>query len=58
MKSDLREGWMQHADAVLAEQIVAAVYEALAKRIPRAATVVAQARRPRRPPISDRSAKW
>jgi transposase, IS5 family len=33
--SDLREGWMQHADRVLAdEQIVAAVYEALAKRHP------------------------
>ena len=29
--SDLREGWMEHADRVLAdEQIVAAVYEALA----------------------------
>src|SRR5947199_1481175 len=34
--SDLREGWMEHADRVLAdEQIVAAVYEALAKRHPR-----------------------
>ena len=34
--SDLREGWMQHVDEVLAdEQIVAAVYEALAKRHPR-----------------------
>ena len=31
--SDLREDWMRHADRVLAdEQIVAAVYEALAKR--------------------------
>src|SRR6266581_1499388 len=31
--SDLREGWMEHADRVLAdEQIVAAVYEALARR--------------------------
>ena len=31
--SDLREGWMKHADAVLADEaIVAAVYEALAKR--------------------------
>jgi transposase, IS5 family len=31
--SDLREGWMQYAEEVLAdEQIVAAVYEALAKR--------------------------
>ena len=34
--SDLREGWMEHADAVLAdEEIVAAVYEALAKRHPK-----------------------
>jgi IS5 family transposase len=34
--SDLREGWMEHADRVLAdEQIVAAVYEALARRHPR-----------------------
>src|ERR1700674_3281098 len=34
--SDLREGWMTHADQVLAdEQIVAAVYEALAKRHPK-----------------------
>src|ERR1700738_5148550 len=34
--SDLREDWMQHADQVLAdEEIVAAVYEALAKRQPR-----------------------
>src|SRR5258708_36008524 len=33
--SDLREDWMPHADQVLAdEQIVAAVYEALAKRHP------------------------
>jgi transposase, IS5 family len=33
--SDLREDWMQHADAVLAdESIVATVYEALAKRAP------------------------
>ena len=31
--SDLREDWMKHADAVLSdEEIVAAVYEALAKR--------------------------
>jgi hypothetical protein len=31
--SDLREDWMKHADEVLAdEDIVAAVYEALAKR--------------------------
>src|ERR1700681_3159771 len=35
--SDLRESWMTHADQVLAdEQIVAAVYEALMKRHPRA----------------------
>ena len=33
--SDLREDWMAHADAVLAdEDIVAAVYEALARRHP------------------------
>jgi len=34
--SDLRDGWMEHADAVLAdESIVSAVYEALAKRHPK-----------------------
>jgi IS5 family transposase len=34
--SDLREGWMEHPDRVLAdEQIVAAVYEALARRHPK-----------------------
>src|SRR5262245_52664991 len=34
--NDLREDWMEHADQVLAdEQIVAAVYEALAKRHPK-----------------------
>jgi IS5 family transposase len=34
--SDLREGWMQYADQVLAdERIVEAVYEALAKRHPK-----------------------
>ena len=34
--SDLREGWMGHADRVLAdEEIVAAVYEALARRHPK-----------------------
>src|SRR6202011_5088731 len=34
--SDLREGWMEHADRVLAdEQIVGAVYEALARRHPK-----------------------
>jgi len=33
---DLREGWMKHADAVLSDEaIVAAVYEALAKRHPK-----------------------
>ena len=32
--SDLREDWMKHADAVLADdEIVAAVYEALGKRV-------------------------
>jgi hypothetical protein len=35
---DLREDWMQHADQVLEdEQIVAAVYEALARRHPKKA---------------------
>src|SRR5260370_42637044 len=34
--SDLREGWMEHADRVLTdEQIVAAVYEAVARRHPK-----------------------
>src|ERR1700719_1624112 len=34
--SDLREDWMRHADQVLAdEQMVAAVYDALAKRHPK-----------------------
>jgi transposase, IS5 family len=34
--SDLREGWMAYADRVLAdEQIVAAVYDALARRHPK-----------------------
>jgi Transposase domain (DUF772) len=34
--SDLREDWMKHADAVLAdEEIVATVYEALARRHPK-----------------------
>jgi transposase, IS5 family len=34
--SDLREGWMIHADTVLAdEEIVSAVYEALARRHPK-----------------------
>jgi transposase, IS5 family len=33
--SDLRQAWMKHADEVLAdEQIVAVVYEAMAKRHP------------------------
>src|SRR5258708_19408825 len=36
---DLREGWMKHADGVLAdEHIVAAVYEALAHRHPKSRT--------------------
>ena len=34
--SDLREDWMKHADEVLSDEaIVAAVYEALAKRHPK-----------------------
>src|SRR6185436_16429216 len=34
--SDLRDGWMEHADAVLADEaIVSAVYEAFAKRHPK-----------------------
>ena len=34
--SDLREEWMTHADEILGdEEIVAAVYEALAKRHPK-----------------------
>jgi IS5 family transposase len=34
--SDLRESWMQHADAVLEDdEIVAIVYEALGKRHPK-----------------------
>jgi IS5 family transposase len=34
--SDLRDGWMEHADLVLADEaIVSAVYEALAKRHPK-----------------------
>ena len=34
--SDLREGWMKHADMVLSDEaIVAAVYEALANRHPK-----------------------
>ena len=42
--SDLREGWMRHADRVLAdEEIVGAVYEALAMR--HAAVVVGWAHR-------------
>jgi IS5 family transposase len=33
---DLRESWMVHADAVLAdEQLIATVYETLAKRRPK-----------------------
>ena len=46
--SDLREDWMQHADQVLAdEQMVAAVYEALASAIPRAAAAAGWVPRPR-----------
>ena len=47
--SDLREDWMKHADAVLAdEDIVAAVYEASGEDdIPRAAAAAGAARRPR-----------
>jgi transposase, IS5 family len=45
---DLREDWMMHADAVLADEgIVAIVYEALAKRHPRAVAVAVGARQPR-----------
>ena len=34
--SDLRDGWMEHADLVLADEaIVSAVYEALARRHPK-----------------------
>ena len=34
--ADLREGWMEHADRLLDDEaLVAAVYEALAKRHPR-----------------------
>src|SRR3982075_2961936 len=37
--SDLREDWMKHADRVLEdEQLVAAVYEALARRSPKSRT--------------------
>jgi IS5 family transposase len=44
---DLCEEWMQHADRVLAdEQIIAAVYEALARH-PRSRTGAGSARRPR-----------
>ncbi len=36
---ELREDWMKHADQVLQdEQVVAAVYEALAKRHPKSRT--------------------
>jgi hypothetical protein len=46
--SDLRENWMPHADEVLAdEEIVAIVYEAMAKRHPRAAVAAAVVLRPR-----------
>ena len=53
--SDLREGWMEHADRVLAdERIVAAVYEALANGIPRAAVSYARAR----PASPTSSVRW
>ena len=46
--SDLREGWMKHADVVLSDEaIVAAVYEALANRHPRAVVAGGAARPPR-----------
>ena len=35
---DLHESWMPHADQVLADPIVAAVYKALAKRHPQSRT--------------------
>jgi len=45
--SDLREDWMEHADAVLAdEEIVAAVYEALARRHPKSRCRGRRGRRP------------
>jgi IS5 family transposase len=45
---DLREHWMKHADEVLGdEQLVVTVYEALAKRRPRAAATVDWPRRPK-----------
>jgi transposase, IS5 family len=44
--SDLREDWMKHADAVLSdEDIVAAVYDALARR--HAAAAAGEVPRPR-----------
>ena len=44
--SDLREDWMTYADEVLAdEEIVAIVYEALAKRHPKPGAAVGAARR-------------
>ena len=46
--SDLREDWMQHADQVLAdEEIVAAVYEALASGTPGAAAAAGWELRPK-----------
>jgi IS5 family transposase len=45
---DLHEDWMRHADQVLADkQIVAAVYEALAKRHPHSRTRAGGASQPR-----------
>src|SRR6202011_616723 len=45
---DLHEGWMKHGDRVLGDkEIVAAIYEALAKRHPRGAPAAGRAPRPR-----------
>jgi hypothetical protein len=46
--SDLREEWMTHVDEILGdEEIVAAVYEALANDIPRAAVAAGRRRQPK-----------
>jgi IS5 family transposase len=45
---DLREDWMAHADAVLADEaLMTTVYEALAKAVPRAEAAVGVPTRPR-----------
>jgi len=45
---DLREPWMAHADAVLADEtLLATVYEALAKRHPKSRSAAGPAPRPR-----------